>query len=167
MYSKSVIEHCSSSDSCTSHLSYRLPFDSKLSAEVSCKFQINISDILAWNSVDHDIPNPSSWNQIIFPRGSVLKLPLMSCPCINGIRRSLSTLYPVQPADSVASISESYGGLVNADQLMAVNSINATHPLTTGESLVVPQPCACFNNSNYGAAAVYMSDVVQVGGEFE
>ncbi|KAL3529347.1 hypothetical protein ACH5RR_008669 [Cinchona calisaya] len=160
-YSKSVIEPCTSSDSCTSFLSYRLPFGSKL-PEIAYRFQINISDILASNSLDHDLTQPSFWNQILFPRNSILKLPI-SCPCTNGIRQSLLTHYAVQPADSVASIADSYGGLVSADQIMAVNGVNASNPLATGESLVIPLPCACFNNSNYGAATVYMSYVVQAG----
>lgn len=81
--------------------------------------------------MDNDFTQPTFWNQILFPRDSVLKLPL-SCPCTDGIRRSLSTLYTFQPADSVASIAESYGGLVNADQIMAINSINVDNPLTSG-----------------------------------
>lgn len=160
-YSKSIIEPCNSPDSCSSLLSYRIPFDSKLS-ETAYRFQLNISDILASNSMDHYLTKPNLWNQIIFPRDTVLKLPI-SCLCIDGIRRSLSTIYAVQPADTVDSIAEIYGRLFSADQIMAVNGISSTNPLTSGENLVIPLPCACFNNSNYGAATVYMSYVVQVG----
>uniref|UniRef100_A0A5B7BY32 Putative lysM domain-containing GPI-anchored protein 1-like n=1 Tax=Davidia involucrata TaxID=16924 RepID=A0A5B7BY32_DAVIN len=155
---KSVIEPCNSSDSCTSLLSYHLPWDSKL-AEIAYRFQVNISDILASNSIDPT--QPSSWN-LILPSKSTVKVPI-SCPCVDGIRRSLSTLYTVRAVDTVDSISEGYGGLVSAEQIRSVNGINVKNPVTSGQSLVIPLPCTCFNNNNNGATAVYMSYVVQSG----
>ncbi|KAI4350913.1 hypothetical protein L6164_005317 [Bauhinia variegata] len=71
--------------------------------------------------------------------------------------------YIVQPADTLESISQGYGGLVSAEQIMSVNSINATNPLTNGGSLVIPLPCTCLNNVNNGQTTVYMSYVVQAG----
>jgi len=73
----------------------------------------------------------------------------------------MSTIYTVHAADTPASISEGYGGLVSSEQIKIVNSINATNPLTNGGTLVIPLPCTCFNNVNNGATAVYLSYVVQ------
>ncbi|KAA8541215.1 hypothetical protein F0562_025178 [Nyssa sinensis] len=57
----------------------------------------------------------------------MVKVPI-SCPCVDGIRRSLSTIYTVRAADTVDSISEGYGGLVSAEQIRSVNSINVKNP---------------------------------------
>ncbi|XP_059640693.1 lysM domain-containing GPI-anchored protein 1-like [Cornus florida] len=155
---KSVIEPCSSSDSCTSLLSYNLPWDSKLS-EIAYRFQVNISDVLASNSID---PTPAlSWD-LIMPAKSMVKVPI-SCPCVDGIRRSMSTIYTVRAADNVSSISEGYGGLVSAEQIRIANGVSVKNPVTGGQGLVIPLPCTCFNNSNNGATTVYMSHVVQSG----
>lgn len=152
---KSVIEPCSSSDSCNSLLSYLLPWDSKLS-EIASRFQVNISDILATNSMDPT--RPSSASQII-PAKSLVKVPIL-CPCVDGIRRSLSTTYTVKAADTMDLISEGFGGLVSADQ---IRSVNGGKGAGYGQSLVIPLPCTCFGNTNNGATAVYMSYVVQRG----
>jgi LysM repeat protein len=158
MHAKSVIEPCSSSDSCTSLLSYILPWDSKIS-EIASRFQVNITDILAANSINPSIP--SLGNQIL-RANSVFKIPI-SCPCVDGIRRSMSTTYGVQAADSVESIADGYGRLVSADQIRSANGINGDNQLLSRQSLVIPLPCTCFNNSNNGVATVYISYVVQRG----
>ncbi|RDY11104.1 LysM domain-containing GPI-anchored protein 1, partial [Mucuna pruriens] len=152
------IEACSSSDSCPSLLSYLLPWDSKLS-EIATRFHVKASDILASNSV---FPiTPSSADQILSAK-SLVKIPIW-CFCVDGIRRSISTTYTVHAADTLASISDGYGGLVSAQQIQSVNSINATNPLTCGATLVIPLPCTCYNNVNNGGTAIYMSYVVQRG----
>ncbi|KAJ1437921.1 LysM domain [Sesbania bispinosa] len=155
---KSTIEPCSSAESCPSLLSYLLPWDSKLS-EIATRFNVNVSDILAANSV---FPiTPSSSHKILCAK-SLVKIPI-SCPCVDGIRRSMSTNYTVQAADTLASISDGYGGLVSAQQIEIVNSINDTNPLAYGSNLVIPLPCTCLNNVNNGETAIYMSYVVQTG----
>ncbi len=159
MHAKSVIEPCSSSDSCTSLLSYILPWDSKVS-EIASRFQVNISDILAANSINPAIPS-SLGNQILRANSHV-KIPI-SCPCVDGIRRSMSTTYRVGAADTVESVSEGYGWLVSAEQIRIVNGINGSNPLLSKQSVVIPLPCTCFNNSNNGVTTVYMSYVVQRG----
>ncbi|KAL4633212.1 hypothetical protein ACB092_04G106100 [Castanea dentata] len=158
IHAKSVIEPCSSSDSCTSLLSYILPWDSKIS-EIASRFQVNISNILAANSFNPEIP--SLGNQILRANSHV-KVPI-SCPCVDGIRRSMSTTYRVQEADTAESVSHGYGGIVSAEQITIVNGINASNPLLNRQSLVIPLPCTCFNNSNHGVTTVYMSYVVQSG----
>lgn len=158
IHAKSVIEPCSSSDSCTSLLAYVLPWDSKIS-EIANRFQVNLTSLLAANSINPSIP--SLGNQIL-RANSFVKIPI-ACPCVDGIRRSLSTTYKVQAADSVESIAEGYGGLVSDVQITTVNMINATNPLWSKQSLVIQLPCTCFNNSNNGVATVYMSYVVQRG----
>ncbi|XP_027343226.1 lysM domain-containing GPI-anchored protein 1-like [Abrus precatorius] len=155
---KSTIEPCSSSDSCPSLLSYLLPWESKVS-EIATRFNVNVSDILAANSV---FPiTPSSANEILCAK-SLVKIPI-SCNCVDGIRRSLPTIYTVHAADTLASISEGYGGLVSAEQIKSVNNINGTNPLTYEGTLVIPLPCTCFNNENNGVATIYMSYVVERG----
>jgi len=153
---KSSIEPCNSSDSCPSLLSYLLPWDSKVS-EIATRFHVNASDILASNSL---FPITSSSAHQILRAKTFLKIPIF-CSCVDGIRRSMSTIYTVHAADTPASISEGYGGLVSSEQIKIVNSINATNPLTNGGTLVIPLPCTCFNNVNNGATAVYLSYVVQ------
>lgn len=155
MLAKSVIEPCNASDSCPSYLSYRLPWDSKIS-EIAFRFRVNVSDLLVANSIDSNQPNQ------ILPEKSFVKIPI-SCSCVDGIRRSLSTHYTIGAMDTLMSISEVYGGLVSVEQIGSANGIDAEHPLASGQSLVIPLPCTCFNNSNNGAASVYMSYVVQSG----
>ncbi|KAJ7975119.1 lysM domain-containing GPI-anchored protein 1-like [Quillaja saponaria] len=70
-------------------------------------------------------------------------------------------LYTVQADDTFESMSDSYGGLVSPQQLQTVNGINATNQLENREILVIPLPCTCFNNTNNGETAVYLSYVVQ------
>ncbi|XWS50721.1 hypothetical protein CRYUN_Cryun12cG0111300 [Craigia yunnanensis] len=153
---KSTIEPCNSSDSCISLLYYIMPYDSKLS-EIAFRFQANISDILGVNSI-----SPKSLGDEIFEAKSILKVPI-SCSCVDGIRRYISTTYTVRPADTAESISEGFGGFVSAEQIRSSNGINATNPLMTGQSLAIPLPCTCFGNVNNGITAVYMSYVVKTG----
>jgi LysM repeat protein len=75
----------------------------------------------------------------------------------------MSTTYGVQAADSVESIADGYGRLVSADQIRSANGINGDNQLLSRQSLVIPLPCTCFNNSNNGVATVYISYVVQRG----
>ncbi|KAK1564741.1 hypothetical protein Q3G72_010390 [Acer saccharum] len=162
-YSRSMIEPCKTSDSCPSLLSYLVPYDSKLS-EIAYRFQVNVLDILGANSIN--VPTntqlDSLENQIVRAK-SLIKVPI-SCPCVDGIRRSLSTAYVVKPADTLDSISEGFGGLVSDEQIRSVNGIiSKKNPLVSGESLVIPLPCICFNNSNNGVVSVYMAYVVQRG----
>ncbi|KAK7267270.1 hypothetical protein RIF29_19937 [Crotalaria pallida] len=151
---------CTSPYSYTSLLSYLLPWDSKLS-EIATRFNVNVSDILAANSVSPITPTSYAANQIQRAK-SLVKIPI-PCPCVDGIRRSVSTIYNVQPADTLASISDGYGGLVSAEQIKSVNSINATNPLVNGGRIVIPLPCTCLNNVNNGGTVIYMSYVVQKG----
>lgn len=155
MVAKSVIEPCNASDSCSSYLSYRLPLDSKIS-EIAFRFKVNVSDLLAANSIGSNQVNQ------IQPEKSFVKIPIL-CSCVNGIRRSSSTHYTIGVADTLMSISELYGGLVSAEQIGIANGVDAEHPLASGQSLVIPLPCTCFNNSNNDVDSVYMSYVVQSG----
>lgn len=157
-HAKSVIEPCISSDTCNSLLSYLLPWDSKLS-EIASRFQLNISDIFAANSIHID-PTlfESSGNQII-PAKSLVKVPIL-CPCVDGIRRSLSTTYTVRAADTVETVAEGYGGLVSAEQ---IRSVNGGKGMVDGQSLVIPLPCTCFGNVDNGGTTIFMSYVVQRG----
>ncbi|XP_014508325.1 lysM domain-containing GPI-anchored protein 1 isoform X2 [Vigna radiata var. radiata] len=153
---KSTIEACNSSDSCPSLLSYLLPWDSKVS-EIATRFHVNASDILASNSL---FPITSSSAHQILRAKTFVKIPIF-CSCVDGIRRSMSTVYTVRAADTAASISEGYGGLVSGEQIKILNSINGSNPLRNGGTIVIPLPCTCFNNVNNGGTAVYMSYVVQ------
>ncbi|CAL0312444.1 unnamed protein product [Lupinus luteus] len=157
---KSIIEPCTSSFSCPSLLSYLLPWDSKLS-EISTRFNVNVSDILAANYV-YPITTPTSYANQILRAKTIVKIPI-PCPCVDGIRRSMSTIYTVQPSDTLSSISDGFGGLVSGEQIKSVNSINPTNPLVNGGKIVIPLPCSCLNNVNNGGNVVYMSYVVQKG----
>ncbi|KAF5730361.1 putative LysM domain GPI-anchored protein 1 precursor [Tripterygium wilfordii] len=159
--SRSVIEPCSTSHSCSSLLSYILPYDSKLS-EIAFRFHVDLSNLISTNSINSTLPVPSISNQILHAK-TLVKVPI-SCPCVDGIRRSMSTTYTVRAVDTVDSISISYGGLVSAQQIRSVNGIDhANDTLMIGESIVIPLPCTCFNGANNGVKTVYMSYVVQDG----
>ncbi|KAF7813582.1 lysM domain-containing GPI-anchored protein 1-like [Senna tora] len=158
VHTKSIIEPCTSSSSCPSLLSYLLPYDSKLS-QIASRFHVNISDILAANSVQFPIAAAADH---ILPSNSAVKIPI-SCPCVDGIRRSMSAIYTVEASDTVESISDGYGGLASAEQIASVNGINATHRLMNGETVVIPLPCTCLNNVWNGETTVYMSYVVREG----
>lgn len=157
--SKSVIEPCDSSTSCSSLLSYRLPYDSILS-QISQRFQTNLTHLLAANAFDPAMPFPA--NQIL-PQNALVKVPI-SCPCVDGIRRSLATVYTVKAIDTVDSIAMGFGGLVSSQQIQTANGLSGSDRIKIGQSLVIPLPCACFNNSDNGVTVVYLLYVVG-GGE--
>lgn len=51
--------------------------------------------------------------------------------------------------------------MVSSDQLREANSVTDPNVLDVGQNLVVPLPCTCFNGSDNGLPAIYMSYVVQ------
>ncbi|RWR72641.1 lysM domain-containing protein [Cinnamomum micranthum f. kanehirae] len=155
---KFVIEPCDSSNSCQSLLSYRLPFDSKLS-EIASRFQTDVTQILESNGFDPTDPLPG--NQIL-SENTVVRVPIW-CPCVDGIRRSVSTVYTVEAIDTVDYIAVGYGGLVSADQIREANKISDWDRIYLGQRLVIPLPCFCFNGSDNGLPVVYMSYVVKQG----
>ncbi|CAN1235752.1 LysM domain-containing GPI-anchored protein 1 [Linum perenne] len=155
--SKSTIEPCSNSDTCSALLGYTLYTDLKVS-EVASLFQIDPISLLTANSIDISFPDVE--NRIL-PSQLFLKVPIQ-CSCVDGIRKSVSTRYKTRPSDTLAAIADSiYGGLVSADQIKEANSIDDPTVLDVGESLVVPLPCTCFNGTDNGLPAIYLSYVVK------
>ncbi|KAL7223260.1 hypothetical protein ACSBR1_024841 [Camellia fascicularis] len=61
------------------------------------------------------------------------------------------------------SVLEGNEGIVSTEQIKIVNGANETNPLISGQRLVVPLPCTCFNNGDSGATTVYMSYVMVKG----
>ncbi|CAL1412422.1 unnamed protein product [Linum trigynum] len=154
---KSTIEPCSNSDSCSALLGYTLYTDLKVS-EVASLFQIDPIALLTANSID--ISYPDVENRIL-PSQLFLKIPI-SCSCVDGIRKSVSTHYKTRPSDTLAGIADSiYAGLVSADQIKEANSIQDPSVLDVGETLVVPLPCTCFNGTDNALPAIYLSYVVK------
>ncbi|KAI9106504.1 hypothetical protein K1719_022032 [Acacia pycnantha] len=155
--SKSTIEPCSNSDSCSALLGYTVYTDLKVS-EVASLFQIDPIALLTSNAIDISYPDVE---QHILPSQLFLKIPI-NCSCVDGIRKSVSTHYRTRPSDTLSSIADSiYGGLVSADQLREANSITDPSVLDVGQSLVVPLPCTCFNGTDNSLPAIYLSYVVQ------
>ncbi|KAF5740314.1 LysM-domain GPI-anchored protein 1 precursor [Tripterygium wilfordii] len=156
--SKSTIEPCSNSDSCNALLGYTLYTDLKV-AEVASLFQVDPIALLTANTVDISYPDVENH---ILPSQLFLKIPI-TCSCIDGIRKSTSTKYKTRPADTLTSIADSiFGGLVSADQIKEANSIQDTSVLLdVGQYLVVPLPCTCFNGTDNGLPAIYLSYVVR------
>ncbi|CAO2834963.1 unnamed protein product [Amaranthus hypochondriacus] len=127
--SKSTIEPCSNSDSCNAMLGYTLYTDLKVS-EVAALFGIDPIALLTANAIDISYPDVENH---ILPSNLFLKIPI-SCSCVDGIRKSVSTHYKTRPSDSLSSIVDSiYGGLVSADQLREANSISDTSRVWTLE----------------------------------
>ncbi|CAL1362255.1 unnamed protein product [Linum trigynum] len=155
---KSTIEPCSNSDSCSALLGYTLYTDLKVS-EVASLFQIDPIALLTANSID--ISYPDIENRIL-PSQLFVKIPI-SCSCVDGIRKSVSTHYKTRPSDTLAGIADSiYAGLVSADQIKEANSIqDPSAVLDVGETLVVPLPCTCFNGTDNSLPAIYLSYVVK------
>lgn len=154
---KSTIEPCTNSDSCNALLGYTLYTDLKVS-EVASLFQIDPISLLTANAIDISYPDVEHH---ILPSKLYLKIPI-SCSCVDGIRKSVSTNYKTRPSDSLTSIADSvYGGLVSSDQLREANSISDPSILDVGQNLVVPLPCTCFNGSDNSLPAIYLSYVVQ------
>lgn len=155
--SKSTIEPCTNSDTCNALLGYTLYTDLKVS-EVSSLFQIDPISLLTANAIHISYPDVEHH---ILPSKLYLKIPI-SCSCVDGIRKSVSTNYKIRPSDTLSTIADSvYGGLVSSDQLKEANSINDPSVLDVGQNLVVPLPCTCFNGSDNSLPAIYLSYVVQ------
>ncbi|CAJ2644192.1 lysM domain-containing GPI-anchored protein 1-like [Trifolium pratense] len=155
--SKSTIEPCTNSDTCNALLGYTLYTNLKVS-EVSSLFQIDPISLLTANAIDISYPDVEHH---ILPSKLYLKIPI-SCSCVDGIRKSVSTNYKIRPSDTLSSIADSvYGGLVSSDQLKEANSITDVNVLDVGQNLVVPLPCTCFNGSDNALPAIYLSYVVQ------
>lgn len=155
---KSVIEPCNSSNSCNALLSYRLPFDSKLS-EIASRFQSNVTLLKASNGIDPR--NPFSGDEIL-SENTLLRVPIV-CPCVDGIRRSLSIVYTVEAIDTIESIASGFGGLVSVEQINTANGLSGSDQLKVGQRLAIPLPCVCFNNSHNGVTVLYLSYVVGEG----
>ncbi|RWR90141.1 lysM domain-containing protein [Cinnamomum micranthum f. kanehirae] len=155
--SKSTIEPCSVSDSCNAMVGYSLYTDLKVS-ELATLFQIDPISLLTANAVDVSFPDVE--NQIL-PAGLFLKIPIL-CSCVDGIRKSASLRYTTRASDTLASIADSiFSGLVSADQIGVANAISDPSAIDVGQTLVVPLPCTCFNNSDNSLPAVYLSYVVR------
>ncbi|KAE8690418.1 LysM domain-containing GPI-anchored protein 1 [Hibiscus syriacus] len=155
--SKSTIEPCSNSDSCNALLGYTLYTDLKV-AEVASLFQVDPIAVLTANAIDISYPDVENH---ILPSRLFLKIPIQ-CSCVDGIRKSVSTKYKTRPQDTLSSIADSiYAGLVSADQIREANSIADPSVLDVGENLVVPLPCTCFNGTDNGLPAIYLSYVVK------
>ncbi|GAV84125.1 LysM domain-containing protein [Cephalotus follicularis] len=154
---KSTIEPCSNSDSCNAFLGYTLYTDLKVS-EVASLFQVDPIAILTANAIDISYPDVENH---ILPSQLFLKVPII-CSCVDGIRKSLATHYKTRPSDTLDSIAGSvYSGLVSADQIREANSISDPSVLDVGQSLVVPLPCTCFNETDNSLPATFLSYVVR------
>ncbi|KAG5250877.1 hypothetical protein OIU76_007154 [Salix suchowensis] len=155
--SKSTIEPCSNSDSCNALLAYTLYTDLKVS-EVASLFQIDPIALLTANAIDISYPDVENH---ILPSQLFLRIPI-TCSCVDGIRKSVSTHYKTRPSDTLSSIADSiYAGLVSADQIKEANSIDDPSVLDVGQNLVVPLPCTCFNGTDNSLPAIYLSYVVK------
>ncbi|KAK3230661.1 hypothetical protein Dsin_002542 [Dipteronia sinensis] len=154
---KSTIEPCSNSDSCNALLGYTLYTDLKVS-EVGSLFNVDPVSILTANAIDISYPDVENH---ILPSQLFVKIPI-SCSCVDGIRKSVTTHYKTRPSDTLSSISSQiYSGLVSADQLREANAIQDPDVLDVGVSLLVPLPCTCFNGTDNLLPAVYLSYVVR------
>ncbi|KAF5200803.1 lysM domain-containing GPI-anchored protein [Thalictrum thalictroides] len=157
VHSKSTIEPCLNSDSCNAMVGYTLYTDLKVS-EVSALFQIDPIALLTTNAIDISYPDVENH---ILPSQLFLKIPI-TCSCVDGIRKSVSTRYKTRPSDTLASIANTvFSGLVSADQIREANSIADPTVLDIGELLVVPLPCTCFNSTDNFLPAVYLSYLVK------
>ncbi|KAJ0086120.1 hypothetical protein Patl1_08383 [Pistacia atlantica] len=155
--SKSTIEPCSNSDNCNALLGYTLYTDLKVS-EVGSLFNVDPVSVLTVNAIDISYPDVENH---ILPSQLFLKIPV-TCSCVDGIRKSVSTHYKTRPSDTLASIANQvYSGLVSADQLREANGIQDPDVLDVGVSLLVPLPCTCFNGTDNSLPAVYLSYVVK------
>lgn len=157
--SKSTMEPCDGHATCSSLLLYRLPTDLELS-EVASRFQVDPVALLGANAFDMSYSDAE--NQII-PANYMLRIPTL-CQCVGGIRKSVSTSYKVRAADTLSTIANNvFGMLVTAGQIKDANRITSPDVVDIGESLVIPLPCNCFNESDNGLPAVYLSYLVQHG----
>lgn len=157
--SKSTIEPCDGSDTCNSMAGYILPTELKIS-EVSTLFQVDPVSLLGANGIDLSYPDIE--NQIL-PAHYFIRVPI-TCGCVDGIRKSMSVVYKVKAADTLPSIANNvFGGLVTSDQLKDANSITDPDVIDIGQSLTIPLPCSCFNGTDNGLPAIYLSYVVRPG----
>ncbi|CAA2949363.1 Hypothetical predicted protein [Olea europaea subsp. europaea] len=158
--SKSTIEPCSNSDTCSTLVGYTLYTDLKVS-EVASLFSVDPISLLLSNSIDISYPDVENH---ILPSQLFLKIPI-PCSCVDGIRKSSTTSYKTRPSDTLASIATAvYGGLMSADQINEANpdaGISDPSVLNVGTKLNIPLPCTCFNNSDNNLPAIYMSYVVK------
>ncbi|KAF3781085.1 LysM domain-containing GPI-anchored protein 1 [Nymphaea thermarum] len=153
---KSTIEPCSVSDSCTAMVGYTLSTDLKVS-EVATLFQVDPISLLSANAYDPSSSPPSR----ILPAGLFLKVPFV-CSCVDGIRSVASVVYHARASDTLESIATSvYGSLVSADQIRDANGIADPELILLGQPLRIPLPCSCFNRSDNGLPAIYLSYVVR------
>lgn len=158
-FSKSTIEPCSNSDSCSALVGYTLYTDLKVS-EVASLFDVDPIALLTANSIDISYPDVENH---ILPSKLFVKVPI-TCSCVDGIRKSTSTSYKTRPSDTLAAIADGiYGGLVSADQIKEANANSISDPsvLNVGTTLVIPLPCTCFNGTDNNLPAIYMSYVVR------
>ncbi|XP_043714142.1 lysM domain-containing GPI-anchored protein 1-like [Telopea speciosissima] len=154
---KSTIEPCSNSNYCNALVGYTLYTDLKVS-EVAALFQIDPIALLTANAIDISYPDVENH---ILPARLFLKVPI-TCSCSDGIRKSVATRYKTRPSDTLAGIADNvYSGLVSADQIREANSISDPSVLDVGQTLLVPLPCTCFNNTDNFLPAIYLSYVVR------
>ncbi|PHT49821.1 LysM domain-containing GPI-anchored protein 2 [Capsicum baccatum] len=158
--SKSTIEPCSNSDTCSSLLGYSLYTDLKVS-EVASLFQADPISLLTTNAIDISYPDVENH---ILPAKLFLKVPI-TCSCVDGIFKSAFVHYKTRPSDTLSLIADTiYGGLVSADQIKEGNP-NAVGPdpsvLSVGANLWIPLPCTCYNGTDNNLPAIYMSYVVR------
>ncbi|KAG7587394.1 LysM domain [Arabidopsis thaliana x Arabidopsis arenosa] len=154
---KSTIEPCSTKDTCNSLLGYTLYTDLKVT-EVASLFQVDPVSMLLSNSIDISYPDVENH---VLPAKLFLKIPI-TCSCVDGIRKSLSTHYKTRTSDTLGSIADSvYGGLVSPEQIQVANSETDLSVLDVGTRLVIPLPCACFNGTDESLPALYLSYVVR------
>ncbi|KZV16568.1 lysM domain-containing GPI-anchored protein 1 [Dorcoceras hygrometricum] len=158
--SKSTIEPCSNSGTCSSLVGYTLYTDLKVS-EVASLFAVDPISLLLANSIDISYPDVENH---ILPSQLFLKVPI-PCSCIDGIRKSGGISYKTRPSDTLTAISAAvYGGLVSADQIKEANpdaSLSDPSVISVGTKLNIPLPCTCFDNSDNNLPAIYMSYVVK------
>ncbi|GLJ12874.1 hypothetical protein SUGI_0199660 [Cryptomeria japonica] len=159
VYCKSTIEPCDGSDTCNAMVGYNLPTDLKIS-EVASRFQVDPVALLGVNGID--VSYPDIENQIL-PAKYFVRVPV-TCNCVNGLRQCSSVTYKVRASDTLYNIANSvFGGLVTAEQVRVVNSISDPNLIDLGQSLTIPLPCSCFNGTDNGLPAIYLSYVVQPG----
>uniref|UniRef100_A0A0D6R722 LysM domain-containing protein n=1 Tax=Araucaria cunninghamii TaxID=56994 RepID=A0A0D6R722_ARACU len=157
--SKSTIEPCDGSDTCNSMVGYTLATDLKIS-EVASRFQVDPVALLGANGID--VSSPDVENQIL-PARYFFRVPV-TCSCMGGIRKVSNVVYKVRAADTLSSIAASvFGGLVTSEQVRVANSISDPQLIDIGQGLTIPLPCSCFNGTDNGSPAIYLSYVVHPG----
>ncbi|KAL5992897.1 LysM domain-containing GPI-anchored protein 1 [Asimina triloba] len=158
-FAKSTIEPCSVSDTCPALVGYSLYTDLKVS-QVASLFQIDSISLLSANAIDISYADVENH---ILPAQLFLNVPL-TCSCSEGIRKSVGTRYKTRPSDTLSFIADTvFSGLVSADQIRDANGISDPSVLDVGQTLTIPLPCTCFNGTDNGLPAVYLSYVVRPG----